>query len=72
MTRMSLQTDSNTTANFLITAANQWLLAVIPGLIRQTYGGLTRNPEGIENPGFPITDFGNYEKYGVLLLTVSL
>ena len=64
MTRMSLQTDSNTTANFLITAANQWLLAVIPGL--------TRNPEGIENPGFPITDFGNYEKYGVLLLTVSL
>jgi hypothetical protein len=42
---------TNTTANFSIKAANQWLLAVIPGL--------TRNPKSIENPGFPITDFGN-------------
>jgi len=54
-----LSSSFNTTANFLITAANQWLLAVIPGL--------TRNPESIENPGFPITDFGNDKKYAVVL-----
>jgi len=23
------------------------------------HSGLDRNPESIENPGFPITDFGN-------------
>jgi len=28
---------------------------------------LTRNPESIENPGFPITDFGNDKKYAVVL-----
>jgi protein-S-isoprenylcysteine O-methyltransferase Ste14 len=43
-----------TTANFSIKTVNQWLLAVIPGL--------TRNPEVIENAGFPIKEFGNDEK----------
>jgi hypothetical protein len=28
------------------------MYAVIPDLIRQTYGGLIRNPEGLENTGF--------------------
>jgi hypothetical protein len=46
--------------NFSIKASNQWLLAVIPGL--------TRNPENIENPGFPITDFGNDKKYAVVII----
>jgi len=49
----------NTTANFSIKTANQWLLVVIPGL--------TRNPESIENHGFPITNFGNDKKYAVVL-----
>ncbi len=44
----------NTTANFSIKTVKQWLPAVIPGL--------TRNPEAIENPGFPIKEFGNDEK----------
>jgi hypothetical protein len=52
----------NTTANFSIEASNQWLLAVIPGL--------TRNPESIENHGFPIKDFGNDKKYAVVLRRV--
>ncbi len=53
----------NTTANFSTEAANQWLLAVIPGL--------TRNPESIENHGFPIKDFGNDKKYAVVLVERS-
>ncbi len=28
---------------------------------------MTRNPEGIENHGFPIKDFGNDKKYAVVL-----
>jgi len=47
------------TANFSIKTANQWSLVVIPGL--------TRNPERIENHGFPITNFGNDKKYAVVL-----
>jgi hypothetical protein len=50
----------NTSANFSIEAANQWRLAVIPGL--------ARNPESIENRGFPITDFGNDKKYAVIVI----
>jgi hypothetical protein len=49
-----------TTANFSIKTAKQWLLVVIPGL--------TRNPERIENHGFPITNFGNDKKYAVVLI----
>jgi hypothetical protein len=48
------ESPSSTTANFSIKTVKQWLLAVIPGL--------TRNPEVIENPGFPIKEFGNDEK----------
>jgi hypothetical protein len=52
--------NSNTTANFSIKTANQWFLVVIPGL--------TRNPESIENHGFPITNFGNDKKYDVVVI----
>jgi hypothetical protein len=40
--------------HFSIKAVNQGLSTVIPGL--------TRNPEGIENTGFPIKELGNDEK----------
>jgi len=44
----------NTTAKLSNKTVNQALSAVIPGL--------TRNPGRLENPGFPIKDFGNDEK----------
>jgi hypothetical protein len=43
-----------TTANFSIKNTASCLSAVIPGL--------TRNPESIENSGFPITTLGNDKK----------